>query len=216
MDNNIVNSNQYNGIYVEAPNNKISNNSASGNGRGIFLIGPNCARNTISNNIVKNSVGGHGIYLLNTGYNNKLVSNSLISNSNNGIQLFNSNNSYLDSNYAQENTMGFQVENSNGVTINNNTAFGNSIGFRLHYSNNNTLSKNNATYNSPNSGIDMNAAEIEYYYGQLNYLERKGHYHVSRMQNNLIYNNYFNNYENTGVRNADNTWHKQKLKAKTL
>ncbi len=210
VDNNIVNSNQYNGIYVEAPNNKISNNSASGNGRGIFLIGPNCARNTISNNIVKNSVGGHGIYLLNTGYNNKLVSNSLISNSNNGIQLFNSNNSYIDSNYAQENTMGFQVENSNGVTINNNTAFGNSIGFRLHYSNNNTLSKNNATYNSPNSGIDMNAAEMNTITGNSITWNEKGITMCPACRNNLIYNNYFNNNENTGVRNADNIWHVQR------
>ena len=144
VDNNIVNSNQYFGIYVLAPSNNISNNSLSQNSRGIFLEGPDATDNMVSNNFVTES-SGNGIYLLNTSNNNKIVSNSLISNSNGkGIDLFSSNNSYLDSNYALDNDMGIQLEYSNGVKLTNNTAYQNRIGIRLFYSNNN-LSNNNAT-----------------------------------------------------------------------
>jgi PGF-pre-PGF domain-containing protein len=214
VDNNVVNSNTYNGIYVEAPNNKISKNFASANGRGIFLTGPRCSNNMISSNNVNNSIG-HGIYLLNTSNDNELVINSLISNSNSGIQLFHSNNSYLDSNYAQENGMGIQEENSNGVTVNNNTVFHNRIGIRLHYSENNTLSMNNATY-SDESGIDMNSAVNNTVAGNLITWNDKGITMCPACRKNLIYNNYFNNNVNTDIKNADNEWYIEKTKGKNI
>ena len=44
VDNNTVNSNTYNGIYVETHNNIISNNYASGNRQRYFLIRPKMLR----------------------------------------------------------------------------------------------------------------------------------------------------------------------------
>ena len=215
VDNNVVNSNQYNGIRVLAPNNKISNNSLTGNNVGILLQGLNCSKNMISNNFVGNSVG-RGIYLQNTNKNNKIVSNSLISNSNTGIQVFNSNNSYLDSNFAQDNDMGFQGENSSGVTVNNNTAFDNRIGIRLHFSDNNTVSRNNATY-SHESDIDLNSAPYNTITGNLiTWSDGKGLTMCPACHDNLIYNNYFNNGVNTGVKNANNKWYTDKTKGKNV
>jgi PGF-pre-PGF domain-containing protein len=214
VDKNVVNSNQYNGIYVEASSNKVSNNSLSQNSRGIFLTGSTCYNNVILSNTVKGG-SGNGIYLLNTSGNNQVKSNSLISNGQKGIDLYNSNNSFIDSNNAQENDMGIQLEYSNGVTLNNNTAHENRVGLRLFYSDDNILSSNNATY-SHESGIDMNSARNNTIAGNFITWNNAGITMCPACQNNLVYNDYFNNYVNTGVQNGQNTWFKIKTRGKNI
>ena len=217
VDNNIVNSNQYFGIYVLAPNNKISNNSLSQNTRGIYLTGSNCFSNMVSSNTVTES-SGNGITLLNTSSNNKIVSNSLISNvGQKGIELFSSNNSYIDSNYAQDNDMGIQVEYANGVTVNNNTAYQNRIGIRLFHSDNNTVTLNNATYGSgSDSGIDMNSSTHNIISSNLIAWNPIGITMCPACHDNQVYNNYFCNYDNAGIQNQNNKWYTEKTKGKNI
>jgi PGF-pre-PGF domain-containing protein len=215
VDNNTVNSNQYNGIYVEAQSNTISNNFASDNSRGIFLIGSKCKNNTISSNTVTKCV--NGIYLQNTSDKNKLVSNILISNNENGIQLFNSNYSYLGSNRAEDNKYGIQVINSSEITVNNNTALKNTqLGIRLLNSNNNTLTKNNATNHEAGVGIVLNSAVNNTLNG--NYITRndKGISMCPACRKNVVYDNYFYNNVNTDVGNTDNTWYIARTPGKNI
>ena len=217
VDNNIVNANQYFGIYVLAPNNKISNNSLSQNARGIYLTGSNCSSNIVSSNTVTES-SGNGITLLNTSSNNKIISNSLISNvGQKGIELFSSNNSLLDSNYALDNDMGIQVEYANGVTVNNNTAYQNRIGIRLFHSDNNNVTLNNATYGSgSDSGIDMNSATHNIISGNLITWNPIGITMCPACHDNQVFNNYFCNDVNTGIQNGQNTWFKVRTKGKNI
>ena len=215
VDNNIVNANQYFGIYVQASDNKISNNSLSQNLNGsIYLAGSKCAGNIVSGNTLTENYGS-GITLLNTSSNNKIISNSLISSIQKGIEALNSNGSILDSNFAQDNDMGIEVQNSNGVTINNNTAIHNRMGIRLFYSSNNYLTRNNAT-SSDESGIDLNSALGNTISGNL--ISNNGHgiTMCPACQNNQVYNNYFNNYINTGIKNELNTWYKAKTPGKNV
>jgi PGF-pre-PGF domain-containing protein len=214
VDNNTVNSNTYSGIYLETHNNIISNNYATGNLRGIFLLGPGCYENTLSNNVVNFSTG-NGIRLVNTSNDNKLVSNNINSNSGDGIYLFNSNNSYLDSNNAQGNNIGIHVENSSWSTIYNNKAPYNRIGIRLYVSDNNTVSKNTVSYNSV-SGIDLNNAVRNNVTGNTIDSNERGISMCPRCVNNLIYNNYFNNPVNADVNNAANTWNIAKTNGKNI
>lgn len=217
VDNNTVNLNQFYGIYVEAPSNKISNNSLSQNVRGIFLTGLTCHDNTVSNNVVKES-SGNGISLVNTSINNKIVSNNLISNANQkGIEVYLSNNSYIDSNFAQDNDMGIQLENSNGVTVNNNTAYQNRIGIRLYYSSNNNVTMNNVSYGTgSDSGIDFNSATDNIVAGNLITFNGKGISMCPACHNNRVYNNYFNNDPNTDIQGTGNTWNIARTKGKNV
>ena len=214
VDNNTVNSNTYSGIHLETHNNIISNNYATGNLRGIFLLGQGCYENTLSNNVVNFSTG-NGIRLVNTSNDNKLVSNNINSNSEDGIYLFNSNNSYLDSNNAQGNNIGIHVENSSWSTIYNNKAPYNRIGIRLYVSDNNTVSKNTVSYNSV-SGIDLNNAVRNNVTGNTIDSSERGISMCPRCVNNLIYNNYFNNPVNADVNNAANTWNIAKTNGKNI
>jgi PGF-pre-PGF domain-containing protein len=214
VDNNIAKSNTFYGIYVETNNNVISNNHATGNSRGIYLLGSGCYNNTLSNNIVDFSTG-NGIRLANTSNYNKLFSNSLISNSGDGIYLVNSNNSYIDSNTARGNNIGIHVESSNKNILSSNVAPYNNMGIRLYSADNNTLSNNTVSYNALD-GIDLNSAVSNNITGNHIIWNEKGIFLCPKSINNQIYNNYFNNTENTDAKNARCTWHIGKTKGKNV
>lgn len=220
VDSNTVNTNSYNGILVGTFGTKISNNSISGNGRGIFLEDGKCFNNTISNNVVQQSAGivvaGDGIYLMNTSANNKITGNTLISNSRNGIDLSYSDNNFLDSNFAEGNIMGIQLENTNGAMVNNNTAYQNQLGIRCYYSSYNNLTNNNITYNDPNSGIDFNSATYNTVAGNLITSNANGITMCPACHYNKVYNNYFNNDPNTGIQGTGNTWNIARTKGKNV
>jgi len=214
VDNNIANSNTFYGIYLETNNNVISNNHATGNSRGIYLLGSGCYNNTLSNNIVDFSTG-NGIRLANTSNYNKLVSNSVISNSGDGIYLVNSNNSYIDSNTARGNNIGIHVESSNKNILSSNFAPYNNMGIRLYSADNNSLSNNTVSYNALD-GIDLNSAVSNNITGNHIIWNEKGIFLCPKSINNLIYNNYFNNTENTDAKNARSTWNIGKAKGKNI
>ncbi len=214
VNNNIVNSNGYNGIYIESHDNNISNNYATGNARGIFLQGSGCYNNKVSNNVVNYSTG-NGIRLTNTSRNNKLDGNTIISNSGDGIYLFNSNNSNLENNIVNRNNIGVHLENSSLVTVNNTAAQYNRIGIRLYLSDNSTLSSNTLD-SSSESGIDFNSAVNNKAAGNIITLNRKGISMCPRCSGNTIYNNKFVNDENADVNNAANTWYTAKIQMKNV
>jgi len=214
VDNNIANSNSFYGIYVETNNNVISNNHATGNGKGIYLLGSGCYNNTLSNNIVDFSTG-NGIRLANTSNYNKLVNNSVISNSGDGIYLVNSNNSYLDSNTARGNNIGIHVEGSKWNTLSSNVAPYNNMGIRLYSADNNSLSNNTVSYNALD-GIDLNSAVSNNISGNHIIWNEKGVFLCPKSINNMIYNNYLNNTENTDAKNAKCTWYIEKTKGKNI
>ena len=62
----------------------------------------------------------------------------------------------------------------------------------------------------------MNAAEKNTITGNSITWNEKGITMCPVCRKNLIYNNYFNNYENTVVRNADNTWYRAKTIGKNI
>ena len=145
---------------------------------------------------------------MNTTKNNKLISNTVVSSSGDGIYIFNSNNTSVDSNTVQDNRngVGIHAENSTGVIFNNNTAPNNKNGIRLHIVNNSTVSKNVVSYSSE-SGINLNSAIDNIVTGNTVYYNDKGISLCPACRYNLIYNNYFENDENVDVMNSANTWY---------
>ena len=147
MDGNELNSNNDNGIFLETTNNnKISNNAASDNIRGIFLRGAETKQNTLSNNILSNS-RADGIRLDNSSEND-LINNAISLSNTYGICLVGSScsNNELKSNTVQSNNIGVylgNLGNSTGNMLSENMILNNpGKGILFSFANNNTFSRN--------------------------------------------------------------------------
>ncbi|NOR48498.1 MAG: PGF-pre-PGF domain-containing protein [Methanosarcinaceae archaeon] len=133
------------GIYLN--NNQhcnISNNNASGNYYGIYML--SSSNNTLTSNTA-NLNTQYGIYLYSSS-NNTLTSNT--DNSNNlGIYLRDSSNNTLTNNNASNNIQqGIYLKtSSNNNVLTSNTGNSNNLGIHLESSSNNTLTNNNASNN---------------------------------------------------------------------
>lgn len=181
IKNNTVNYNSYIGIYLHSYSsyNILVNNTANSNMIGIGL------RYTGSNNLTDNIVNSNGI---NNVYGTGVWAIFLEYSHNNNILLNDANASNNDYSTAA----GIYLRNSNDNDISNNRAHsnsgytGNAYGIILIYSNNNNISNNiaNSTGESYNRAI---------------YIQGDG---------NIIYNNYFNNGNNTY--GSNNTWNVRK------
>jgi PGF-pre-PGF domain-containing protein len=107
------------------------------------------------------------------------------------------------------------VESSNKNILSSNVAPYNNMGIRLYSADNNSLSNNTVSYNALD-GIDLNSAVSNNITGNHIIWNEKGIFLCPKSINNLIYNNYFNNTENTDAKNARSTWNIGKAKGKNI
>jgi parallel beta-helix repeat protein len=194
---NTANSNNDCGINLEdsSNSNTLTNNTANSNTYyGIFL-GFSSNNNTLTSNILSNNDNGIWLAISN---NNTLTDNIANSNNERGIRLYQSSNNNLMGNTANLNTYyGILLFDScNNNTIAGNTASNNDLGIRLYVSSNNTLTGNTVS-NNKYAGISLESS----YLGSSN--------------DNLIYNNYFNN-TNNAYDYSNNTWNITKTKGKNI
>ena len=185
LENNTAQENSRSGFSILASeNNNILENKLTSNSNAIFL--DDSRYTELSSNIADSNTYG---FYLNSSENNTLTDNELISNSDSGIYL----NSFSEFNKLENNTLsgsqfGLQVRNSRKNTFLKNQVSENEYGILLKNSNFNNLSSNRIVSNSL-YGISLEAS------GQ-----------------NLIFNNYFKNSNNTDPvsENSENFWNTTK------
>ena len=204
--NNTANSNTKRGFYVRySEGSNLSKNTASENAEHGFYFDAADNNNLTSN--IANSNGEKGIYLSYSDYNN-LISNTADSNNEIGIYVPHSNHNNLINNTANSNidsltgTYGYGIcvcyQFSDNNNIVNNTANSNGkVGIYLYESNNNNVENNTANsdtiigirlYTSNDNNVTSNTVSNNH----------RGISLESSSNDNIIYNNYFEN--------ANNAW----------
>ena len=213
------------GIYLTGSDfNNISNNNINSNRWGIYLFNSSnniLTNNTVSSNGGTSSYGGtkSGFALSYSSNNNSLYNNTASSSSNGGISSYggtksgfalsySSNNNSLYNNTASSNTgNGFilDVDSVNNSLFNNTVSSNTESGFVL-FASNNSLRNNTVSNNS--IGIDLNSSSEYNIISGNNIFENKfsGLYISQESGNNTIFNNCFNNTNNTEINNPNNTW----------
>ncbi|MDY6965908.1 MAG: NosD domain-containing protein, partial [Halobacteriota archaeon] len=199
-DNNITGNYGY-GIFLNSSNsNNITDNSVNYSyDYGIFLI------ESKDNTIVNNNVMFTYIYsiVLDNSDNNGLMNNTVIG-GHNGIWLWHSNGSILLNNVVSYSKYCLPLSGSSHNKLINNTASYGGYGISLSSSSNNILTNNTASDNwygallgeTDNNELTNNTISNNSGYGI--YLEEDS-------SNNTIYNNYFNN-TNNSYDDGNNTW----------
>ena len=183
LTNNNATSNAWSGFFLgDSNSNNLKDNTATGNTLDGFGLSRSSYNNLTNNNAISNT--GVGFSLISS-ISNNLAGNNASDNTHDGFRLESSGYNNLTGNNATGNSEnGFYLSNSYSTTLTSNTATGNhQDGFGLEYSNSNTLTGNNITYNP--TGLSL-----------------------TNSQNNVIYNNYFNNTANLGFSGSyyDNVW----------
>ena len=239
--NNNCTGNQY-GIRLRySDNNTIAHNTADRNGgRGIYLRYSNS--NLILNNTADFNAGHMGI-LVSYSESNEIIGNSAAHNAWEGLRLFWSDNCIVSGNNFSENDhpdygTGILSWSSDNAKIINNTAEHNIYGIYLHissynntvtgntlsenaygiviYKSNSTVMDNNTASSNDVVGIYMNAA-----YGSeiTNNIVTDNNYgaYVRLSEDNRIYNNYFNNTNNSYCTTVyPNIWNTTKIPATNI
>jgi parallel beta-helix repeat protein len=162
--------------------------TATSGTKGVYVYN---STNVLTNVTVKNlkvTDWYYGIYYIKT-QNGTLSWNSASSNIY-GILLSQSNYNNLTHNTASLNNPGIMLYQSSHNSLTNNTAISNAYGIDLSSSNFNIITGNNASSNSDN-GIILFAFGFT------------GNY-------NIVYNNYFNNTNNSRILSLPNTWNTTK------
>ncbi len=202
--------NSESGIWLESSDkNTVSTNTACNNSRyGIYLA--SSSSNTVEKNEACNN-SEYGIYLALSSNYNTLSTNTACNNSEYGIYLDFSGNSTLSNNTACNNAIGVNLVESGNNTLSNNTACNNSYGILLVQSENNIVSGNEACNNSE-YGIQLEfSGKNTLSSGNACNNSKYGIY-LAFSSNNLIYDNYFNNTNNTYFEgtNPGNRWNTTK------
>ncbi|WP_440955575.1 NosD domain-containing protein [Methanosarcina sp. Mfa9] len=224
--------NSENGIWLESSDrNTLFENTALNNSRyGIYLA--SSSKNMLEKNEACNN-SEHGIYLASSSNDNTVSDNTACNNSEYGIYLDFSGNITLSNNTAFNNTFGVNLVESGNITLSNNTARYNAIGVNLVESGNNTLSNitacNNSygillvqsgnntfssitTCNNSECGISLASSSDENTLSSSTVNNNDCGIYLAFSSNNLIYNNYFNNTNNTYIEglNTGNRWNTTK------
>ncbi len=172
-----------------APSNTLTNNIVSNNGGGISVGFSN--DNTLTGNTA-DSNNGYGILLSTSSYNT--LTNNIVSNNLDGIGLwFSSCNNSLSGNTATSNWRGIGLWDSctGNVLLNNDASNNNYCGIQLGQLCNYNELANNIVSNNSNTGVGY------------------GIHLGSSSNDNLIYNNYFNNTNNARDK-GNNSWNTTK------
>jgi parallel beta-helix repeat protein len=168
--------------YAFTGNNIFTDNIFSNNRYGVYLYGS--SDNTFTSNTFSNN--NKGIHFWESSCNT--ITGNIISNNSDGINLDHSiystfgNNNVID-NIVSNNTIGIHLEDSRGNTVSGNTVFNNSVGISLEDTTISNIITGNTICNNRAFGIII----VFYSY------------------DNLIYNNYFNNVNNSYDDN-NNIW----------
>ena len=174
----------------------ISNNNASYNGDGIWLV--NSSNNMIANNIA-NLNSNHGIHLFSICDNNILINNTVTSNNMTGIELSGSNNNMIVNNTASGNDRGICLfDSSNNILLGNNVSNNNYGSY--HYGIYLLKSRNNNLTNNIISNNDYGAYLLKSRNNNLtnNIISNNDHgiYMISSNSSVIHPNNFINNKEN--------------------
>jgi parallel beta-helix repeat protein len=205
------------GIFLDSSNNNnLNNNSLSNNTIGIYL--ENSSQNMLINSTLSNSLIS-GISLWNSTANT--LNNFSVFNCNASIILQNSSENLLGNNNVSNNTVGIRLRTSSSNSLSNNTAFNNKYGISMSASSNNKLNNNSVSNNtlgiylrnSSNNRLSDNWVNLNSRYGiylnsspgnvlNSNRIVSNLEYglYLRNSQDNSIYNNYFNNTNNTYFR----------------
>ena len=231
-ENTALNNSKY-GIWLESSGkNTVSTNTAYNNFKyGVYLA--SSSKNMLEKNEACNN-SECGIFLATSSNDNTVSDNTACNNSEYGIYLDFSGNITLSNNTAFNNTFGVNLVESGNITLSNNTARYNAIGVNLVESGNNTLSSitacNNSygillvqsgnntfssikTCNNSECGVSLaSSSNDNTLSGSIVHNNDCGIY-LAFSSNNLIYNNYFNNTNNTYFEgtNTGNRWNSTKV-----
>ncbi|WP_406661885.1 NosD domain-containing protein [Methanolobus sp. ZRKC3] len=201
------------GIYLDGVANcTVTNNRVYG-WQAIYLW--ESSNNTLENNTIPNSF--YGIFLWYS--NNNTLNNNIVLKGANGIRFDSSINNTLDNNTATNSLFGIRFENASyNMLINNTVNSNNENGIHLSGSNNNTLI-NNTVCNSPLSGIVLEAGIYPSVSSNNMLIDNivcnntlSGIVLEAGSNNNTIYNNFFNNTNNTQIEGTStgNVWNTTK------
>ncbi len=197
------------GIYLaSSSNNTVEKNEACNNSEyGIFLASSS-NDNTVSDNIACNN-SGYGIYLDFSG--NSTLSSNTVWNNTFGVNLVESGNNTLSNITARYNAIGVNLVESGNNTLSNITACNNSYGILLVQSGNNTFSSI-TTCNNSECGVSLASSSNDNTLSSSIVHNNDCGIHLAFSSNNLIYNNYFNNTNNTYIEGANtvNRWNTTK------
>ncbi len=199
--------NPYAGIYLRSAENcTFENNVLSENFGGIALLYSD--NNTLNKNTACNNSYGIGLA---QSANNTISGNTACNNSEYGIYLDFSGNSKLSRNTAHNNAIGIILVESGNNTLSNNTACNNSYGIWLVQSGNNIFS-NITTCNNSEYGIYLTSSSNDNTLSSSTVHNNDYGIYLAFSSNNLIYDNYFNNTNNTYIEgtNTGNHWNTTK------
>lgn len=195
----------FDGIYlISSSNNTFSrNNVIENDDTGINMY------DSGNNSLSRNNVTGNNYYgvSMSSSSNNTLSGNTASNNGDDGIILYYSSNNNLNGNIARNNKNddGIQLIYSEYNTLIDNIALNNYYdGIYLSYSNKNVLKGNNASSNRK-AGIGMSHSNSNTLTGNIITGQPRG-IKWNSGRNNTIYNNYFNNTNNSNYPAANGTW----------
>lgn len=200
FDNNLINNNissNFIGVNLyDSDNNNLINSTVNSNkASGISFSNSNY--NTLINNSANSNDDGEGIILKGYNNNNRLINNTAINNWAGIFVSHGSSNNTLINNNASLNNFGFYLTKwaDNNTLVNNIVNSNLESGIGIYNSNNNTFINN--TVNSNNQiGIELWQSYNNNLTGNI-VLNSSYGIHLEISDNNTIYNNYFNNTNNS-------------------
>ncbi|HEY3360232.1 MAG TPA: NosD domain-containing protein, partial [Methanosarcina sp.] len=205
------------GFSVTASNTTISGFKIESGERGIYLAG--CNGCTVTNNDLSNNK--IGIYLSISNYN-KISGNRANSNKMFGIHLDSSEGNEILNNSVNSNTRGIDSLTSNKNEILDNIALNNSqYGMWISQSNDNNISGNTVKKcgngETGSGGIHQNSSSRNVISGNIvAFNDGYGLFECPACHNNLVYNNYINNFRNANINTRDTTWNIEKTKGRNI
>lgn len=214
LSNSTVSNNNISVVLRNSSNNILNENTIDNNSYGVWLYSLS-NNNSLTNNSA--SYGKVGIHIKNSS-GNILTDNKALNSTIFGISLWDSDENTLNNNKGLDNGVSVFMYNSSKNILINNTASSSSYGMWLNSSNYNQLTGNRASNNkigiylktSNYNQLSGNAANLNSKYGvylwssmdnklDSNRIISNSEYgiHLLNSVDNLIYNNYFNNLNNT-------------------
>lgn len=194
--------------------NLLNNNMLSDDNYGILLYSYSNNNKLSDNRASNNNVGIH----VRTSNGNMLAANEALNSTGAGISLWNAIGNTLNGNKALNNAVSISLHNSSKNALVNNTASSNSYGILMNSSSNNKLTGNNisnnkfgiylktSSYNKlSGNGVNLNNKYGIYLNSSMNNVlndswvvsNSEYGFYLLDSKNNSIYNNYFNNTNNT-------------------
>lgn len=214
LSNSTASDNNVSIVLRNSSRNLLNENTVSNNNYGIWLYSYSNNNELTDNRASNNLVGIH----VKTSGGNMLTANKALNSTGIGISLWNSVENTLNSNEGLNNGVTIFLHNSSENTLVNNTADSNGYGIWMNSSSNNTLTDNTASNNkfgvylktSDNNKLSGNGVNLSGTYGiylgsSMNNVLNDNKvvsnsecgFYLLDSKNNSIYNNYFNNTNNT-------------------